>query len=274
MGKNLHQNRKKLLLPVKDILAIVCFFLSGFTALTYEICWIRKASLVFGTTSFALSTVISVFFAGMAIGSYIFGKYSEKTSSPLKIYALCEIALGFLVILNPLLFVLSNKLYGLFYPALMNNFAVLSLIRFAFIVLLLLPPTILMGGTLPLFCRHYITTKNSIYLFVGMLYSVNTLGAAIGCMVCGFLLIPQIGVNKAIWFGGIINFIIGFTILKLNLVSHFKPVVNLPRSDNANNKHSVNIRYIAIVSVLFFISGFVALGNEIIWNRYLSFKQD
>lgn len=74
-----------------DYLAVTCFFISGFTSLVYEICWIRKASLVFGATTLAVSSVIAIFFLGSALGSYTFGRYTQKTVTPLKIYAVLEI---------------------------------------------------------------------------------------------------------------------------------------------------------------------------------------
>ena len=63
---------------LQNIIAIICFFLSGFSGLAFEVAWIQKASLVFGSTTFAVSTVLAVFFLGLAIGSYLFGNISKK----------------------------------------------------------------------------------------------------------------------------------------------------------------------------------------------------
>jgi len=96
-----------------NIIAIGCFFISGFVGLVYEICWIRKASLAFGATTFAVSTVIAVFFGGLAVGSYVFGRYSQKTLRPLRVYALLEVGLGVMDLLSPSAFVWADKFYGL-----------------------------------------------------------------------------------------------------------------------------------------------------------------
>ena len=263
----------------KDYIALTCFFISGFTGLVYEICWIRKASLIFGTTIFALSTVVAVFFAGMALGSYLFGKYTVKTSQPLKCYAFLEIGLGITILVNPALFSLFNKLYGLLYPFVFQNFIILSLTRLLFIAVLLLPPTILIGGTLPLFCKQYVNDSRKILLSVGRLYGLNTLGAVIGTVVCGFILIPRIGVNEAIWLCGILNISIGIIVIQLRL-SAFVPVQvedivhdnknQSPAEANAIQTHSLSTNDSILIAILFFFSGFVALGNEIIWSRYLS----
>ena len=70
---------------MKRNIALACFFLSGFAGLVYEICWIRKASLVFGSTTLAVSTVLAVFFAGLAVGSWWIGRRAVKLSRPLRL---------------------------------------------------------------------------------------------------------------------------------------------------------------------------------------------
>ena len=68
---------------VQLLIALICFFLSGFAGLVYEVVWIRQAALLFGSTTFALSTVLAVFFLGLACGSYLFGRYGQRTGHPL-----------------------------------------------------------------------------------------------------------------------------------------------------------------------------------------------
>ncbi len=278
MSKKKKQNKKVQTFTGKDSIALTCFFLSGFTGLVYEICWIRKASLIFGTTIFALSTVVAVFFAGLAIGSYLFGKYTDKTSQPLKVYAFLEIGLGCIILVNPAMFLLFNKFYGLLYPIIFQKFILLSFIRILFIAVILLPPTILIGGTLPLFCKQYVNDERKVLLSVGLLYSLNTLGAVIGTLLCGFIMIPRIGVNQAVWLCGILNIVIGVTIRQLRLPA---PIPTQSKNTARNNKkqssetdtfqtHPSSTHTRILVAILFFFSGFVALGNEIIWTRFLS----
>ncbi len=278
MSKKKKQNTNGQTLTGNDGIALTGFFLSGFTGLVYEICWIRKASLVFGTTIFALSTVVAVFFAGLAIGSYLLGKYTDKTSQPLKAYAFLEIVLGSIILINPAMFLLFNKFYGLLYPIIFQNIIILSFIRILFIAVILLPPTILIGGTLPLFCKQYVTDERKVLLSVGLLYSLNTLGAVIGTLCCGFILIPRIGVNQSIRLCGILNIIIGVTIRQLRLPAS----IPTQRKDiERNNKkqssetdtfktHPSSTHTRILIAILFFFSGFIALGNEIIWTRFLS----
>ncbi len=261
-----------------DYCAITCFFISGFTSLVYEICWIRKASLVFGATTFAVSTVTAIFFAGMALGSYVFGRYTLKTNKPLRIYAILEIVLGILVFLNPALFFVLQKMFTRVYPFLYQHFLLLSLVRLLVCAVLFLPPTVLIGGTLPLFCRQYVRIKNHISRSVGLLYAINTLGAAVGCALCGLYILPCFGMNKTVVMGGIVNISIGVImyILKMPPVRYLQkekkcsphePAADAIRSETFLLSGS---RYRAGIALLFFFNGFVALGNEILWTRFLS----
>lgn len=257
-----------------NITATGCFFVSGFVGLVYEICWIRKASLAFGATTFAVSTVVAVFFGGLAVGSYFFGRYSQKTLRPLRVYGLLEVGLGVMGLLSPAAFIWADKLYGVFYPAIMHSFSLLLLVRLVLVTVLVLPPTILMGATLPLFCRQYVVAKNRISLSVGLLYGLNTLGAAVGALVCGFYLIPLIGVNKSIWFGAFLNILVGLVVSRLRITATDSAESILStvgyQSDSGRAVGSGGNSFIITTYILFFLSGFVVLGNEILWTRYLS----
>ena len=114
----------------KDVIAGTCFFLSGCAGLIYEVCWIRKASLVFGSTSYAVSTVLAVFFLGLALGSYAFGRLAQKTERPLRLFALMELAVGALALLSPYAFGVLDGIYGVAYRAFSEQFALLIFVRF------------------------------------------------------------------------------------------------------------------------------------------------
>jgi len=254
---------------------IFCFFVSGFAGLLYEICWIRKASLVFGSTNFAVSTVVAVFFGGLALGSYVFGRYTLRTQRPLRVYGYLELGIGVMGMLSPFGFVLAERVYGAFYPLLIEHFAALVAVRFVCVCVLIFGPSFLMGGTLPLFCRQYVASEKKISLSVGLLYGLNTLGAAFGCAVCGFVLIGTIGVNKTIWFAAALNLFIWLAVSQLRVSKRKLPeaAVGQERTERAGETIASKTRgsgYVLIVSFLFFLSGFVGLGNEILLTRYLS----
>ena len=250
--------------PVPRVIAIVCFALSGFAALVCEVCWIRKASLVFGSATLALSTVVAVFFLGLAIGSYLFGRVAQRTHRPLVVYAMLEVILAALAFASPWLFDGVDGLYGMVYQTLGDHSSMLFGVRFALVSLVLLPPTILMGGSLPLFCRQFVDDESNITRSVGMLYGINTLGAAVGCAATGFFLIPTIGVNLSIWLAAGVSAVAGLTVASLRL-SPVEPQETMSEGQRATGRMNR-----AIVGSLFFVTGFVALGGEVLWTRYLS----
>jgi spermidine synthase len=252
-------------------LMAICFFASGFAGLSYEICWIKKASVIFGSTTFAVSTVTAIFFGGLAIGSYLSGRFSAGLKRPLLTYALLEIVLGVIALLNPALFDWSEKLYRYFYPALVDSTALLALTRLFLVTLVILLPTVLMGATLPLFCSYYTTTRDKISLTVSLLYAINTFGAAIGSAVTGFRLIPTIGINRTIWLSAAINVCVGLVayLYQSQTAQRDVPTINdapggevlIPERLRRDGK---------IVYMLFFLSGFVSIGIQVLWVRYLS----
>ncbi len=251
-------------------LMAACFFLSGCLALCYEICWIRKASMAFGATTLALSTVLAVFFAGLAAGSYLMGNWSQTIRRPLRAYAALEIGVGLLALLSPLAFRLGDVVFGWAYPLVWQSFWLLSALRFMLVVLILFLPSLLIGGTLPLFCRQYVLQQGRISRMVGFLYGVNTLGAAFGCALCGIVLIPILGVNASIYLAGGINVALGVMVWHWTRQTPRLPAVRteVAAAPAAPTDPATAVRQ--LVPPLFFLVGFVALGSEVVWTRYLS----
>lgn len=255
--------------PIKEKIAILCFFLSGFVSLLYEICWIRKSSLVFGSTIYAASTVIAVFFGGLALGSFLSGRYIGKVGKPLYIYAIIELLIGVFALSNSFLFFWFDNVYTFVYPLVLPYFGFLSLIRFIIIAAILLPPTILIGATFPLFVHHFITSDRKLSFFIPYLYAINTFGAFLGCICCGFVMMKYVGISNSILSGAFINLGIGFTILAIRIYRDDKKSI-APEEDFKPDRRAAKRSHEIIIAVLFFISGFLALGYEILWTRYLT----
>ena len=255
-------------------LAIACFFLSGFAGLVYEICWIRTSALVFGSTTYALSTVLAVFFFGMAVGNWIFGRIGMRIRRPIRLYAILEISLGILAILSIRAFPAAEDVFGSIYRSLVAGGGLVSpdttgliLLRVLLVSVILLPPTILMGGTLPLFCRQFVVSKSGIAGMVGLLYGINTLGAAAGAALTGFVLLPRIGVTMSIVAAAAVNLVAALVAMSLKLESG---EAEGPQADRAQRPDTADRPRAVIVAVLFFGTGLVALGAEIVWTRFLS----
>ncbi len=267
--------------PMKNTLAVFCFFLSGFAGLVYEVAWIRRASLVFGSTTWALSTVLAVFFAGLALGSWLFGRWGQRITRPIRLYALLELGLAVLALLSLRAFALVDGVYGAAYRGAVAVHAdadglqwltaggQLTVMRVLLVALVLLPPTFVMGGTLPLFCRQFVADSGRIIRNLGLLYGVNTLGAVFGTLAAGFILIPQVGVSGAVSVAAGVNILLAITALALRFEA-------LPAPSPLGKSAAVLPTAVSpagsrlVMPALFFTTGLVVVGAEVFWSRFLS----
>ena len=200
---------------MKRSLIVLLLGLSGMTALIYEIIWIRPLSLVFGTTVFAVSTIISSFIFGLAIGSWIAGRYSDRVTNPLKYFALVQVGIGFYGIALLPIFGILPPVYLELYRALLPNHTLffISQISLSFAVIAI--PAILMGTTLPLMMRAFSKNFSSVGFDVGKLDAANSAGAVLGTLAAGFLMIPILGIQTSVIITAIINLTMGVTILSV-----------------------------------------------------------
>ncbi len=179
------------------VLLLACFVLSGASGLCFEVVWTRQLAQVFGSSSLAISTVLATFMGGLALGSFIGGKLADRhPRRGLHAYAACELGIAVLALAIP--WVLEG--YPVANAWLWRHFhdqpALLGLLRFLLCALLLLPPTTLMGATLPILARHVIRTPAELGFLgtrVGALYAANTIGAVAGAGGAGFYLLPLYG---------------------------------------------------------------------------------
>ena len=246
--------------PAQRLIALICFFVSGFAGLVYEVAWIRQTALLFGSTTFAISAVLAVFFLGLAIGAYLFGRIGQRTDRPLILFAHIEIGLGLLALISPYAFDLADLLYGIAYRMLSDDPALRFATRLLLVACVILPPAVLMGGTLPLYCRQYARNKDKLARTVGLLYGVNTFGAALGCAVAGFVLLPDLGLRGTVYIGVACNILSGLVVRAIAQQDLPLPRVSPRARVERDGK---------ITGMLFFGVGFVALGAEVLWVRYL-----
>ncbi len=178
--------------------AIVCFFLSGASGLVFQVIWSRLFSLVFGTTTLALSTVLTAFMAGLALGSWLAGRWADRLGDPLRAYALAEAGIGLFALLLPLVVGTFGGLNRWAYQTFPDSYLMLALVRFSASAALIVLPTTLMGATLPLLSRYFVSTEAEharVGIRVGTLYAVNTFGAVLGTFAGGFILLPRLGLS-------------------------------------------------------------------------------
>jgi len=246
------------------------FFFSGITGLVYEVIWTRMFAIVFGATAFAISTVLAAFMAGLALGSFYFGRFIDKRGNPLKIYAYLEISIGVYVIMFPFLISLLDRIYVIAYQAYPTSFLVTNVIKFLLSFMVLIIPTTLMGGTLPVLSKFVVTRQERLGSSIGSLYSINTIGGAIGCFVAGFILIAAVGIRWSIYVTAGINIAIGAAALMLCAWRYrgYQPVPEeKPSPQPEEGAQSIAIQ---LMIVAFGLSGFAALAYEVLWARVLS----
>ncbi len=256
------------------------FFLSGAVALIYEVVWFRSFSLIFGASHLAVSTVLFVFMGGLALGSHLLGKRVEHHAKPLRLYGFLEVGIAVFAVF----FVLLMKLYPHVYVPLArlgaNNTVYLSSLRIVLAVASMLVPATLMGGTLPVLARLVSSGPERLGARLSFLYGINTIGAVAGTLAAGFLLLPYLGVNGTLAVAIGINLAIGLSSIALQdtVSSHLareaahppweKGVAVKPETFAFNGPKS-RIPYRLVLWGIG-ISGFCALGYEVLWTRVLS----
>ncbi|HEX7476469.1 MAG TPA: fused MFS/spermidine synthase, partial [Polyangiales bacterium] len=260
--------------------AFVAFFLSGASSLVFQTLWSRLLSHVFGSSSVAISSVVSVFMAGLGLGAWLFGRRADKIRDPLRLYALAEFGVGCAALVVPWL-VRSDGVLATINAALRNSLgaesALFMLVRFLCIVPVLLVPTVLMGSTLPLLARHFVsqhTSPGRASVEVGRLYAVNTCGAIVGVLMGSFVLLPRCGVHLANTVAACTNFCLALVVLALRARSTSTAASGPanasqpPPPDEPAAPH-FPLRLRRAAALAFACSGFASLLYEIVWSRAL-----
>ena len=257
------------------------FFLSGAAALAYEVVWARSLQLLFGSSHFAVTSVLSVFMGGLALGSYFLGKRLDKLGRPLRLYGFLELGIA----VSALFFLLLVKLYPYLYVPLARvaeeNILYLSFLRVLFAIVAMIVPTTLMGGTLPVLAKVAEKRSGDIGEQVSFLYGFNTLGAVVGTLATGFVLLPKYSVNVTSVIAIAANTSIGLTCIFLEKKLAMSGVTvrgahgsrTFPGKDvQETGGENAQAPSSPVRWVLWGIgiSGFCALGYEVLWTRVLS----
>src|SRR3989454_4317424 len=188
---------------------LLCFFLSGATAVVYEVVWLRMLGLVLGHTVYAITTVLAAFMAGLGLGSVLFGRRAARFPDPIRAYGVIEIGIGISCALVPVLIWRASLVYLGLYRALSPSYAAFGFIQFLRVFVLLLVPTTLMGGTLPVLSQALVRREDEMGRTVGVLYAMNTFGAVVGVIVAGYGLLPTVGNRRTLWIAAAANVAVG-----------------------------------------------------------------
>jgi len=259
-------------------------FLSGFACLVYQILWMRQLGIVFGNTSHAAALTLAVFFAGLAIGSWFWGRHCPRLVKPLRTYGWLELGIaitGTAILAAPRLCI---TIYPMLYGQDGTGFG-LTAFKLLWTLIMVFPPAFLMGGTIPVLGQHLIGVQKEFGATAARIYAVNTIGAACGAFATAFVLmwllgfqltcLVAVGVSSAV---AALAFILSRHDTGLrdpalaNGIANEAPQGNKkPLSTKKRNKSPIPppapILSRKQIACLAFVSGFNILALEVLWTR-------
>ncbi|HXT71177.1 MAG TPA: fused MFS/spermidine synthase [Vicinamibacterales bacterium] len=243
--------------PIRKYLPamLLLFVGSGCAALIYEVVWFQLLQLVIGSSSVSLGVLLGTFMGGMCLGSYLLPRYVGGNHHPLKIYAYLELGIGFMGLILLFGMPLVNGLYVWIGG---GHIAVRAIVA----AICLLPPTFMMGATLPAVSRWVKTTPSGV-AWLGYFYGGNIGGAVIGSLLAGFYLLRVFDMAIASYVAVALNVTVALLGL---LLSRITPGA-APEAETGDVRRAPGARtvYIAIA-----MSGFTALAAQVLWTRLLS----
>ncbi|MEE3370065.1 MAG: fused MFS/spermidine synthase [Planctomycetota bacterium] len=240
-------------------LLLLLFIGSGTAALTYEIVWLQWLQLIVGSTSVSLAILLAIFMGGMCIGSLALPRLVGNRHHPLRVYALLEIGIALCGILILFGMPTVERIYTTF-----GHGPTGIVLRAVLGGVCLLPPTVLMGATLPAIARFVESTPRGVS-WLGFFYGGNIVGAVVGCLLTGFYLLRVYDMSIATYAGVVINLVVAACALQLAPFLTYRepvPTPDAPPQPQITGRRSI---YLAIG-----ISGMCSLGAEVTWTRLLS----
>jgi len=245
------------------------FFLSGFSALVYQVAWQRILALQSGVGIYSITVIVAAFMAGIGIGSYFGGVGSHRVETRQQsriVFAIIELAIAGFAALSVYLY------YDLMYDTFGNLYRsnlIIAVLHF----LSLAVPTTLMGMSLPFLARATVTSVSSASTEIGILYGINIFGAATGAAVTPWLLIRYVGIDGAIYVGSVCNLFAGVGIFAFNAFQPAKASMETEQCEDGTKRFDLPVSEstshwpFGVWLVLYGISGFIALALEILWFR-------
>ncbi|MHC4476607.1 MAG: fused MFS/spermidine synthase [Planctomycetota bacterium] len=249
---------------------VMIYFVSGACSLIDEVVWVRLLKLTLGNTVYATSVVVSIFMAGLALGALIMGRFCDRVRRHLRLYALLESLVTVSAVSLPWALKLTDRVYVWLYRWHNLDGWELLVVQVILSAAVLLVPSMLMGSTLPLLGRFVTALEKQVGHLVGRLYAINTLGAAVGCLLAGFVLIREFGVMGTLYIAAILNMLVAFGGWFLSRYTAYDSAEASPRvkkqaTASAGGK-ATRLGFTLLVVALF-SSGLISIGYELLWMR-------
>lgn len=230
---------------------------SGAAALIYQAVWLRWFGVLFGNTAYSASATLGAFFTGLAAGSALFGRIADRTRRPLRVYAAIEALAAVAALLVPVVFNLYDPIYAALYDRLAEQRFLFTALKFSLAIAVMLPPSILLGGTLPLLAAAFVSDPRRLGSQGVALYAINTMGAAAGS-AAGLLWLPDaIGIRETYGVGIALSLLVALS--AFGLAGRARPLAE--RSSEHPTVVAPAPRSLLLVA---FASGFGTLALEVL----------
>ena len=245
---------------------LAAFFVSGVAGLMHQVVWAKLLVQLIGATAYAQVAVLAVFMGGLALGATAFGRWVDRHGRPLRAYARIECAIAVYCLLLPLLLAAVSSAYLALAARALESSGLTLLLRTALAALVVLPPAVLMGGTLPLLARSLIGRVEDTQRLVADLYALNSLGAVVGAGLAGFITLPVVGVHLSLVMAAALNGVAALLVWP-RARREASGVASATASDTAVTYRTSQYRGALAALAL---SGFAAMGYEVIFTRLIA----
>jgi spermidine synthase len=246
--------------------------LSGACALVYQMAWLREFRLVFGGATPAAAAVLAIFMGAMGTGSALFGRKAEVSANPLRLYAFLELGVGITALLTPLLLWVVRSLYLSTGGIAALGQVPATLLQLLLATVVLAPPCLLMGGSLPAAFKWVETDRDPQRGSLGVLYGINTLGALAGVLLSTFWLLELWGIRTTVMAAAGVNLLIGgMAWYGAREVNRTDRTGRAGRADRTNAEAAgvgtMTTRFLYLAAG---ITGFTFFLSELVWFRILA----
>jgi spermidine synthase len=253
-------------IPLAGLLLL--FWLSGAAALVYEVLWLKQLGRLFGVTAYASSTTLAVFFLGLSLGGLVWGRRAQRLNNPLRTYAWLEVGIAASALLYFALFDVYAAIQEPLFGGADYSPGTALAVKFLLSVGILILPSFLMGGTLPVMAQYLVARREQLGSSATLLYAANTAGATVGALLAGFVLPRLFGFKAA--YGVAIAFNL-FVAAQTWWWSRTRQAPAMPADPEVVVQNTAQVwlepRSIRVLAAL---SGLATLGLEVLWTRMVS----
>lgn len=250
-------------------MVLFLFFFSGATALVYEVVWSKLLAQMLGSTIYAQTVVLAAFMGGLALGNRLFGQRSDRWPHPVRAYGCLEIIIGIYAFLFLTLNQLADRIFVAVGSHIVERSGLLLILKATLSAAILLGPTILMGGTLPLLAAWLQKSSSDAGRRSARFYSVNSLGAVAGAAAAGFFLVQNFGMARTLQITATINIVVGILAILISQDVSAR-TEQLESTTLESTTEIVPPEMLRWAGLIVAVTGGVSMGLEVLASRSLA----